>query len=202
MGRHDGETLRSRRNNMTVVVEEVPMTAEEFLRLPADGKPKELVRGRVVLMNMPAPRHGEICGQVYYLMRRHLEERSLGRVVCNDSGVVTEHDPDSVRGADVAFYSYSRVPPGPLPQGYLPVVPELIFEVRSPTDRWGRVLSKVGEYLEAGVTVVCVLDQMTESCHVYRSNDPDQVFLSEQELIFPDVLPEFRVLVRRFFEGA
>jgi Uma2 family endonuclease len=200
--RRDGKTLRSRRTNMTVVVEEVLMTAEEFLRLPADGKPKELVRGKVVRMNMPAPRHGEICGQVYYLMRRHLEEQSLGRVVCKDSGVVTEHDPDSVRGADVAFYSYNRVPPGPLPQGYLPVVPELVFEVRSPDDRWGRILAKVAEYLEAGVTIVCVLDQMTERCHVYRTDGDSQILPPEQELTLPDVLPEFRVLVRRFFEGA
>jgi Uma2 family endonuclease len=187
---------------MTVLVTGSLLTAEEFRRLPDDGKPKELKRGRVILMNLPAPRHGEICGQVYYLLRRHFEDRPLGRVVCNDSGVVTEHDPDTVRGPDVAFYSYSRVPPGPIPPGYLAVVPELVFEVRSPTDRWGPILAKVAEYLEAGVTVVCVLDEMTEKCHVYRSDDSAEVFPPEQELTIADVLPEFRVAVRQFFEGT
>ncbi|HEY7425483.1 MAG TPA: Uma2 family endonuclease [Gemmataceae bacterium] len=185
---------------MAVAVEKTLLTAEEFLRLPNDGRPRELVRGRIVYMNVPMPRHGQICGQVYYLLRRHLEEHPLGHVVCNDSGVQTERGPDTVRGADVAFYSYSRVPPGPLPQGYLPVVPELVFEVRSPTDRWGRILAKVAEYLEAGVTVVCVLDQMTEQGRVYRSDDPGQEFTAEQELTIPDVLPDFRVVVQRFFE--
>ncbi len=185
---------------MNILAAKPLLSAEEFRRLPDDGRPKELKRGRVILMNLPAPRHGEICGQVYYLLRQHFDDRPLGRVVCNDSGVVTEHDPDTVRGPDVAFYSYSRVPPGPLPQGYLAVVPELVFEVRSPGDRWGRILAKVGEYLEAGVTVVCVLDQMTEQCHVYRSDEDIQVFTAEQEWSVPDVLPEFRLVVRRFFE--
>jgi Uma2 family endonuclease len=185
---------------MSVVVEEVLMTAEEFLRLPPDSRPRELVRGRVVYMNVPAPRHGQICGQVYYLLRRYLEDHPLGHAVCNDSGVRTQQSPDTVRGVDVAFFSYNRVPPGPLPQGYLPVVPELIFEVRSPTDRRGAILTKVGEYLEAGVRIVCVLDQMTERCHIYRSDEDVQVLTAEQELLLSDVLPEFRIVVRRFFE--
>jgi len=51
-----------------------------------------------------------------------------------------EHDPDKVRGADVSYYSFGGLPPGPLPEGYLDVVPELVFEVRSSTDRWARVV--------------------------------------------------------------
>ena len=101
---------------------------------------------------------------------------------------------------DVGFYSYSRVPRGPLPRGYLAVVPELVFEVRLPTDRWSRILAKVGEYLEAGVTLVCVLDEQTQTARVYRQEEPEQVFTSEQELTLPEVVPDFRVAVRRFFE--
>jgi Uma2 family endonuclease len=186
--------------NMATAVIETLLTAEEFRRLPDDGRPKELKRGRVILMNLPAPRHGQICGQVYYLMRRYLDDHPSGHLVSNDSGIITEHDPDTVRGADVAFYSYNRVPAGPLPQGYLPVAPELVFEIRSPTDRWGAILTKVGEYLQAGVAVVCVLDQTTERCHVYRNEEEIQEFLPDQDLTLPDVLPEFRVAVRRFFE--
>lgn len=185
---------------MATAVIETLLTAEEFRRLPDDGRPKELKRGRVILMNLPAPRHGQICGQVFYLLRRHLEEHPLGHLVCKDSGIITEHDPDTVRGVDVAFYRYNRVPPGPLPQGYLSVVPELVFEVRSPTDSWSAILAKVAEYLAAGVSVVCVLDQMGERCHVYRNEEEIQLFLPNQELTIPDVLPGFQVVVQRFFE--
>jgi Uma2 family endonuclease len=134
------------------------------------------------------------------LVGRFLDDNDVGRLVSNDSGVVTERDPDTVRGGDVAFYSYTRVPRGPLPRGYLPVVPELVFEVRSPTDRWGAILAKVGEYLEAGVTLVCVLDDVSRSARVYRSDQPEQAFSAEQELVLPEVLPGFQAVVGRFFE--
>src|SRR5579863_7618088 len=97
------------------------MTAEEFRLLPDDGQPKELIQGVPVDMTLPTPRHGEICVNVAYLLRRFLEDNPRGRVVSNDAGIITERDPDTLRGADVAFYSYARVPAGPLPSGYLEV---------------------------------------------------------------------------------
>jgi Uma2 family endonuclease len=176
------------------------LTAEEYQLLPENGTPTELIKGEVVPMNMPAPRHGQICSQVAYLLRRFLEEHALGHVVSNDAGIITDRGPDTVRGADLAFYSYSRVPPGPMPEGYLPVVPELVFEVRSPGDRWSEVLSKVAEYLRAGIGVVCVLDAQTERAHLYFSDQDPQTLTADQEFVLPGVLGAFRVPVRRFFE--
>jgi Uma2 family endonuclease len=176
------------------------LTAEEYLALPDNGELNELIRGQVITMNVPAPRHGEICGQIYFLLRSYLENNNLGRVVTNDAGVVIERDPDTVRGADVAFYSYTRVPRGPLPQGYLAVPPDLVFEVRSATDPWRDVHAKVGEYLRANVTVVCVVDEQTKEVHVFHSNQSPQILTGDQELALPNVLGSFRVAVKRFFE--
>jgi Uma2 family endonuclease len=174
-------------------------TAEEYARLPDQGIPTELVKGKVVTMNLPAPRHGEICITLGILIGPYVLEHRLGRLVGNDSGIITEHNPDTVRGADVAFYSYSRVPPGPLPRGYLSALPELVFEVRSPTDRWVRVLRKVTEYLDAGVTAVCVLDEVSETVHVYRADELPQTLHGDDELRLPDILGDFAVAVQRFF---
>ena len=46
---------------MTTAVVEARLTAEEYAKLPDRGVPTELVRGRVIEMNVPAPRHGQIC---------------------------------------------------------------------------------------------------------------------------------------------
>jgi Uma2 family endonuclease len=176
------------------------LTAEEYARLPDIGQPTELVRGRVVAGNWPTPRHGQICSKVGRLVGNHAAEHHLGHVVSNDSGIQTGCDPDTVRGADVAFYSFARVPPGPMPQGYLAVVPELVFEVRSPTDLWKKVHVKVGEYLDAGVTVVCVLDEQTHTAHVYHAEEFPRILTDSEELTFPGILGDFRVAVERFFE--
>src|SRR5690242_13958204 len=90
------------------------MTAEEFGNRPDPGYPEELVRGRIVRMPMPDRRHGYVCGNAYYHFREFVVGQDLGRVMTNDSGVLTERGPDTVRGADVCYYSYARLPRGPL----------------------------------------------------------------------------------------
>jgi Uma2 family endonuclease len=120
-------------------------------------------------------------------------------VIGNDSGIITERSPDTVRGTGVAFCSFARIPPGPSAWDDLSVAPEVVFEVRSPTDYWPRLLNKIAEYLDAGVGVVCVADESTQSVYVYRQGDNFSV-ASVQELHLPELHPAFRVPVRRFFE--
>jgi hypothetical protein len=114
--------------------------------------------------------------------------------------VITERGPDTVRGADISFYSYQRVPRGPLPAGYLAVAPDLVFEVLSPDDRWREVLRKVAEYLDAGVQVVVVLDPAPRKIHIFEGDEPARILTDQDELTLPWVLGEFRVPVSRFFD--
>ena len=177
------------------------LTAEEFMALPEsfDG-PVELVKGVVETMPPPFPRHGEICFRIAYVIQRYLDDNPIGRLVTNDSSVLTERDPDSVRGPDVAYFSYERVPKGPLPLGLLPAAPELVFEVRSQSDRWRKLHAKVSEYLSAGVRSVCVVDDETKSIHAFHADRASQVFEAADEFALPDILGEFQVLVLKFFE--
>lgn len=188
---------------------EVPVTAnpprlltiDEYVRLPGDGRKTELVRGRIVEVPPTNPFHGYVCSNIGGIVRGFVIAQKLGRVMTNDSGVVTEREPDTLRGADVCFYSYQRLPAGTLPKGsYLTVMPELIFEVRSPSDRRSKVLGKVTEYLTAGVTAVCVVNPEIGTAIVYRDNQDPESFAADAELTLPDVLPGFRVPLRQFFE--
>jgi Uma2 family endonuclease len=177
------------------------LTIEEFEKLPDNGKPTELVRGRVVVMTLPFPWHGYVCGRVVRFVGGFIDTNDLGYGVSNDSGIITERDPDTLRGADFAFYSYQRVPKGSLKKrGYLSVAPDLAMEVKSADDRWKDILAKVAEYLNAGVTVVCVLDPERNTATVYRADQPEQTFSADDMLSFPEVLPGFSVQVRRLFE--
>jgi Uma2 family endonuclease len=177
------------------------MTAEEYADLPdPHGYPTELVKGVLITMAPPRPRHGQICMQIGYLLRRYLDDHPTGQVLCNDSGVITERDPDTVRGADIAYYSYARVPKGPMPSGLLEVAPDLVFEVLSPSDRWSEVQVKVDEYIDAGIRAACVVDDDTRSVHVFRRDQPIRIFKEADEFMLPDVLDKFRVKTARFFE--
>lgn len=174
---------------------DVLLSAEQYAELPDDGRLTELVRGRIVEMPQPTPAHGYYCLNIGIAVGVYVKSRDLGRVVSNDSGVQTERDPDTVRGPDVAFYSYDRVPRGPLPKGYWPA-PELIFEVRSPSNTWRAINGKLSEYFAAEVRVVCVLDPDTTSLWVYTPDQPPRQVKLDEELTLPEVFPDFRVPVR------
>jgi Uma2 family endonuclease len=179
---------------------EALLTAEEFLLLPDTGRPMELVRGRIVMMNVPYYRHGKICGRIVRIVGNFVEEGDLGTVISNDAGVITERGPDSVRGADVAYYSYQRVPKDADPDGYPEVAPEIVFEVRSPSDRSKPVQEKLAEYLNAGVLVVCVVEPADQSVDVHYPGRPVATLTIDQELVFPEILPGFSLPLQRLFK--
>ena len=176
------------------------LTAEEFARRPDPGYPEELVKGRIISMPPPGARHGQVCNKVGRLLGNHAEDYELGHVLSNDAGTVTERGPDSVRGPDVSFYSFAKLPKGPLPDGYPAVPPDLVVEVFSPHDRWPKVLAKVAEYLNAGVATVCVLDPERRTLHLYEGEQPVRILGADDELTLPAPLGDFRVQVGRFLE--
>lgn len=176
------------------------ITAEEYARLPDRGVPTELVRGEIVEMNPPYPRHGRICSRIDRIIGRYLDEHDIGELYTNDAGIITERDPDTVRGGDVWYVSYQKIPKGPLPNDYFPVPPDIVFEVLSENDRRTRVYAKVAEYLAVGVPVVCIVDPADETVHLYFPDKPELTLTAADELTFPNQLPGFSVLVQRLFE--
>jgi Uma2 family endonuclease len=175
------------------------LTAEQFSRRPDPGYPEELVRGRIITMPPTKARHGQVCSRVDRLLGNFADKEDLGHVLSNDAGVVTERGPDTVRGPDVSFYSYAKLPKGPLPQSYPDVVPDFVVEVLSPDDRWPAVLAKVAEFLNAGIASVLVLEPELGAIYVYRADRAVEIVRGDELLMLED-LPGFSVPASRFFE--
>ncbi len=175
------------------------LTIEQFLAQYGD-RPADLIRGEIQEYAMPGGVHGNVCGNISDYLKNYLRKKNLGRVFINDTHVRITRNPDTARGMDVGYISYSRLPKNRVPVGVIEVVPELVFEVRSPSDRWVLILEKVINYLDLGVTAVVVLDPKTESATVFRHEDRQQTIDANQKLTLPDILPGFAVLVAKFFE--
>jgi len=184
---------------MTTLLESKLLTAEEYGQLEDAGRLTELVRGKIVEMDRPFTSHGYFMINIGSLLTQFVKQHGLGRVVGGDAGVVTRRDPDTVRGPDLAFYSYQRIPADLLPDGYWPASPELVIEIRSQSDRWKDILQKVAEYLSANVLTVAVIDLERQQVHLY--SDHETTVLKNKDLLtFPDVLPGFEVVVERLFD--
>jgi Uma2 family endonuclease len=176
------------------------MTAEEFLAHHVHERGVELVRGRLVRLPMPGGQHGKTCMKAGWLLLNFVMEKNLGHVLSNDTFTRTHDEPASFRGADICFLSYKRLPKEQdIPAGPIPS-PDIVVEVRSPTDRMNALLAKAYEYLDAGVAVVLLLLPETESAMVIRSDRPPESLEADAELTLPDVLPGFSIPLRAFFE--
>ena len=182
-----------------IVTAQPTLTVDEFYRQHGGELGVDLVRGQLVRYPMPGARHGLVCVNAVMIFGQFIREKKLGRAMSNDTLIRT--GPDTLRGADVCFVSYSRLPVGaPLPEGILEFPPDLVVEVRSPSDLWINALTKARDYLTAGVPVVVILDLMTDSASMFRPSDRWNNIEKHETLTLPDVLPGFAVPVTQFFE--
>ncbi len=175
------------------------LTAAQFAALPDDGRITELVKGVVIALPRHNFQHGKTCNKIAWHVSNHVFAGDLGHIITNDAGVITERDPDSVRGPDVAYFSYETLARDAAPDPYPEVAPDLVFEVRSPGDRTGAVMAKVAEYLDSGVTVVCVVDPERRRVSVHTQDDIGRTLGADDELTLPEVFPDFRVAVSALF---
>jgi Uma2 family endonuclease len=176
------------------------MTADEFLEWPGDpGLRQELIRGEVVSMSLPGGQHGAIALEIGRLIANHAKPAKLGRVYAAETGFIVEHDPDTVRGADVAFVRTERLVAITNPQKHVPFAPDLAVEVRSPSDRDDEVEEKVQTWLKAGTLMVWTVDPESRTVTIHRpGSDPVTLGVDEQ-LTGADVLPGFTCRVAEFF---
>jgi Uma2 family endonuclease len=175
------------------------MTADEFLEMPDDGLLHELVRGEVVTMSLPGGRHGEVTLEIGRLIANHAKPSKLGRTYAAETGFLIERDPDTVRGADVAFVRAQRLSEIVNPDKHVPFAPDLAVEVNSPGDRPGEVEEKVQEWLTAGSMQVWTVDPTAKTVTIHRPNAEPVTLSEDQRLEGGEVLPGFTCRVADFF---
>jgi Uma2 family endonuclease len=166
------------------------MTADELARTSIPDKQVELIRGRLVVRELPNTHHGAVAGDLAFELGAFVRRTELGQVFPQDTGFKIESDPDTVRGPGVAFVKKGRLDRIPT-EGYAELAPDLIVEVLSPGDRAGEVLAKVGDFLAAGTQLVWVVDPRRREARVFRPDGSVAVIDEEGQLDGEDVLPGF-----------
>ena len=143
--------------------------------------------------------HNEITCRIYDLLRDWNKRSKRGRVLTNETGIVVKEDPDTVRGADVLFISFKRLPAAEKWTGFLRQRPELVVEVLSEDVSWKKMEEKVADYHGFGVDRVWVVDPKTQSVRLYPKGKPATLLHDSDELSAGGLLPGFRCTVSEFF---
>jgi Uma2 family endonuclease len=173
------------------------LTAEDLWR-NGPTTSGELVQGRFIEMPPTGHPHGAVEARIARLLGNFVEERRLGTVMTGEVGIITKRNPDTVRGADIAFISNERLARASA-GGYLDVAPELVVEVISPRDRWTEINEKVAEYLACGVDQVWIADPRTENLTCYRT-EAVRTYAPGDTLPATEVLPGLSLAVAALFE--
>ena len=175
------------------------VTANDLLTLEKSGKSTELVRGRLIVREPPGTYHGHVQGILHVLVGSYVRTHALGAVFGQDTGFKIASDPDTVRAPDLAFVDRTRVARIPR-RGYAALVPDLVAEILSPEDRPGEVLTKVGEWLEAGVRLAWVIDPDRRVASVYRADGSMMTVSPDADVDGEAVLPGFSFRLSELFE--
>jgi Uma2 family endonuclease len=167
---------------------------------PSDDLLYEVVDGQVVELAPMGAYEIRIASVLTMYLETFARQHQLGRAVQEMLfDLITVH---RKRRPDVAFVSYDRWPR----QRRVPrteaweVVPNLVVEVVSPTDRMDDTIDKVAEYFRAGVECVWVSLPSQEQIYVYDSPTQVRILTRTDELCGEPVLPQFRLPLTALFE--
>jgi len=173
-------------------------TAKDLERLSDEGHHYELIKGKLRTMSPGGGPHGTASSRVSFYVNGIVYGEELGETFAAETGFFVERDPDTVKAPDFAFVSYERLP-DPLPEGYVPLVPDLAVETRSPNDTAREVAEKVEEWLAAGVSLVWVIEPRKRTITTHRLGRLPQVLGISDTLDGEDLLPGLAMPVARIF---
>jgi Uma2 family endonuclease len=178
------------------------VTADELLRMDGDGWRRELVEGRLRVMEPAGFEHGRVALRIGRLLDAHVEATGSGVSVGAETGFVLARDPDTVRAPDAAFVAKARANAVGTTARYWPGAPDLAVEVVSPDDSAREVKEKAQAWLAAGTVAVLVLDPAKQTATIYRSHTDARVQTGSDTLDLSDAVPDFKPALSRVFAGA
>lgn len=173
------------------------VTADELLRISAQGQRCELIEGEIIEMVPGGATHGRVANRIAFLLTAYVESRDLGTVFAAETGFLIGRNPDTVRAPDVAFVAKQRL----LAEGagYLEGAPDIAAEVISPSDLASQVHAKTQAWLDAGARLVWVVYPDSRTVTVYRSPRDVTVLFEADTLDAKPVFDDFVVPLEGVF---
>jgi Uma2 family endonuclease len=158
----------------------------------------ELVDGTIVEKEHMGAKESLLAFQLGRVMGNHVSEQDLGIMLGADGQYRLAID--DVRIPDLSFIPWEHLPNEELPpEAICPVVPTLIVEVLSPSNRAGEMERRLSDYFKAGVKLAWVIDPVDRTARVYSSLKRFKLIDESGTLDGGRVLPGFRLPLAELF---
>jgi Uma2 family endonuclease len=175
-----------------------PLTYEDYLALPADGRRYQIVEGALDVTPAPTTTHQKVSARLEHAMIGHVEAHGLGLVLYAPVDVVL--DEQNVVQPDVVFVARARLPI--VEEAKIAGPPDLVVEILSPsTARMDRGV-KSTVYARCGVAWYWLVDPTAKLVEEYRLEGRGYTLLGRlgvEETFTPALFPGFSLRLRDLF---
>lgn len=173
------------------------LTAEEFDNYPfEEDKRYELDEGELIEMTRPAYKHNRILQKLLVELELHFRANPIGEALLSenlyalssstrrspDVAIILGDHRDELRNAKV-----------------IPIIPDIAAEVLSPSETPRMVLRKLGQYFNAGVKEVWLIDPETKTVEVLTGPTLPGRELAEGDELTSSLLPGFSLALEGLF---
>ncbi len=173
-------------------------TAADLAKMPGD-EPWELWEGELRKVPGAGGTASRLAHRIGVRLSNFVEPRDLGCVTGADGTYIILDTPQTVVVPDLSFIRWDRLPGRDVPDGYIPVPPDLAVEVVSPSDEPRAVSKKQDLYRRAGVPLVWWVYPNRRAVAVFLHGELIGELGEGDELDGGDVLPGFRLPVAEIF---
>ena len=177
-------------------LETVRINEAEFEEICSYDARFELWNGELKSMPPTGSEHGHVTIDLSTLVNMHVLQHNLGRCYAAETGFKVRESPLTILAPDFAFVQSARLPAQDS-RGFLPVVPDLVLETRSPHDRPGDVATKVALWLEVGAQIVWELNPRRQILTVFAPDSAPRELGANDTLDAPALLPGWDLALNR-----
>jgi Uma2 family endonuclease len=125
-------------------------------------------------------------------------QTGLGIVFDSSTGFILPNK--AIRSPDASWVASERlIALNPNPEGFLPLAPDFVIELRSASDRLSTLQDKMKEYIENGVRLGWLLNPQDQAVEIYRQGKEIEVLRSPIRLSGEDVLTGFVLELKEIF---
>ncbi|MEM9156277.1 MAG: Uma2 family endonuclease [Cyanobacteria bacterium P01_F01_bin.33] len=111
--------------------------------------------------------------------------------VCYDSSTGFELPNGAMRSPDASWIEQSRYDALDSHEGFVPLCPDFVVELRSKSDRLSALQDKLHEYIANGTRLGWLIDPQNQKVEIYRGDGKVEVLDRPRQLVGEDVLPDF-----------
>ncbi len=127
-------------------------------------------------------------------------QAQLGSVFDSSTGFILPNG--AIRSPDAAWVASERlIALNPNPEGFLPLAPDFVIELRSASDRLKLLQDKMQEYIDNGIRLGFLLNPQDRVVEIYRLGQEIEVLQSPISVSGEDVLPGFVLSLTEIFRA-